>query len=279
MPQVAILGSGAVGALLGALLHRAGTDIVLVTTEAGVEAINTSGITVSSPRYGDFTERVPAVAELDEPADALIVAVKAPQLSAALRRIGERPTVTIPLLNGVEHLQPLRVRFGSAQTIAATVRVQAHRTDRTHVVHRAPFLTVTLADPGAPALEQMLRAADVDVDRNPAEEDVLWHKLARLAGLALATSAADAPLGQVRADAEAVAREVVKVANAEGAHLSAETIVEELRALPDDASSSLRADLAAGSPDHELDAIGGAVLRAAARHNIDTPVTARLTAR
>ena len=53
----------------------------------------------------------------------------------------------------------------------------------------------------------------------------------------------------------------------------------ELRGLPDTASSSLRADLAAGAADHELDAIAGAVLRAAARHGIDAPHTARLAAR
>jgi len=279
MSRIAILGSGAVGALLGSLLHRSGADVVLVTTEASAAAIGADGVTVSSPRYGNFTEPVPALSLLDEPVDALVIAVKAPQLAAALRRVEEPPTVTVPLLNGVEHLQSLRVRFGQARVTGASVRVQAHRTDRTHVVHRAPFLTVTLADPGAPMFEEALLSVEVDVDRNPSEPDVLWHKLARLAGLALATSAADAPLGDVRPEAEAVVREVAKVANAEGAHLSAESIVEELRAMPDDASSSLRADLAAGSPDHELDAIGGAVLRAAARHNIDTPHTARLMAR
>jgi 2-dehydropantoate 2-reductase len=108
---------------------------------------------------------------------------------------------------------------------------------------------------------------------------VLWGKLARLAGLALATAAADAPLGTVRADAEAVAREVVAVANAEGAGLDGDVIVAELRALPDAASSSLRADVARRAPDHELDAIAGAVLRSARRHGLSAPHTETLAAR
>ena len=41
---------------------------------------------------------------------------------------------------------------------------------------------------------------------------------------------------------------------------------------------SLRGDLASGTPDHELDAIGGAVLRAAARHGLAVPQTAALVA-
>ncbi|MBI5106441.1 MAG: ketopantoate reductase family protein, partial [Solirubrobacterales bacterium] len=103
-------------------------------------------------------------------------------------------------------------------------------------------------------------------------------KLARLCGLALATAAADAPLGDVRGDAEAVAREVVAVAGAEGAALEEDALVAELRALPGAASSSLRADVAAGADD-ELDAIAGAVLRAAARHGLAAPRTAELAAR
>jgi 2-dehydropantoate 2-reductase len=185
----------------------------------------------------------------------------------------------VPLLNGVEHLDVLRERFGARRVVAGVVRVQAHRDDVTHVVHRAPFLTVTVARPGVPPLSEALRRAGVDVEPGADGATVLWGKLARLAGLALATSAADAPLGEVRADAEAVAAEVVAVAGAEGAALDGAAIVAELRGLPDTASSSLRADLAAGRPDHELDAIGGAVLRAARRHGLPAPRTADLVAR
>jgi 2-dehydropantoate 2-reductase len=41
--------------------------------------------------------------------------------------------------------------------------------------------------------------------------------------------------------------------------------------------SSMQRDVEAGRPT-ELDAIGGAVLRAAARHGVATPATARLVA-
>jgi 2-dehydropantoate 2-reductase len=157
--------------------------------------------------------------------------------------------------------------------------VQAHREGLTEVVHRAPFLTIALADPGAPVLEQALARAGIDSVGGGAEADVLWIKLARLAALALATTAADQPLGDVRATAEAVAREVARVATAEGATVDADTIVAELRGLPDSATSSLRADVTSGARDHELDAIGGAVLRAARRHDLLAPQTAELVAR
>jgi len=278
---IAILGSGAVGALLGAELTRADVPAALVTTEAGAEAVARDGVTVASPAFGEHTERVPAVTALEAPPGTLVVAVKAPHLAAALERIAGEPEVVVPLLNGVDHLALLRERFGADRVVAGTVRVQAHREGRTRVVHRAPFLTVTVARPGAPALEDALARAGIEVVAGGSEADVVWAKLCRLAGLALATTAADAPLGAVREDAEAVAREVVAVANAEGATVDPDVVVAELRGLPDAASSSLRADVMRShppAPDHELDAIGGAVLRAAARHGLAVPRTAALVA-
>jgi 2-dehydropantoate 2-reductase len=269
---IAILGSGAVGALLGAELTRAGTPTALVTTEASAEAIERDGITVVSPAFGRHTERVRAVTALEAPPGVLVVAVKAPQLPAALERIAGEPEVVVPLLNGIDHMAVLRERF--PDVVAATVRVQAHREGRTTVIHRAPFLTVTIARPIA-----ALEGAPFEVVVEEDEPTVLWGKLSRLAALALATTADDAPLGEVRDEAEAVAREVVLVARAERADVDAATVIEELRGLPDGASSSLRADVAARAIDHELDAIGGAVLRAAERHGLGVPKTQALVAR
>lgn len=273
--SVAILGSGAVGALLGAELTRAGTPTAVVTTERSVEAIARDGLHVVSPAFGDHTERVHAVPALEAPPGVLLVAVKAPHLSSALERIAGEPEVVVPLLNGVDHMDLLRERF--AHVVAGTVRVQAHREGRTTVIHRAPFLTVTVAAPVA-----ALEGAPFEVVVREDEPTVLWGKLSRLAALALTTTAADAPLGEVREDAEAVAREVAAVARAEGAAVDGDVVVEELRGLPDGASSSLRSDVMRTHPpatDHELDAIGGAVLRAAARHAIAVPRTATLVAR
>src|SRR3954447_1417127 len=205
MPDVAILGSGAVGALLGAVLTRAGVPTALVTREPTAALLAAEGVDVRSPRFGDFHTAVDARPRLDEPAGVLLVAVKAPHLAGALERVTTPPGAVVPLLNGVEHLDVLRERFGARRVVAGVVRVQAHRDDATHVVHRAPFLTVTVARPGVALLSEALRRAGVEVHDGADDATVLWGKLARLAGLALATSAADAPLGEVRAAAEVVA--------------------------------------------------------------------------
>ncbi|MDX6729172.1 MAG: 2-dehydropantoate 2-reductase, partial [Baekduia sp.] len=182
MPDVAILGSGAVGALVGAALTRSGTSTALITRDASAQALRREGVTVESPRFGDHVVSVDARRRLgagDGPVDALLIAVKAPHLAEALQRIAVEPRVVVPLLNGVEHLAVLHDRFGAERVVAGVVRVQAHRAGPVHVVHRAPFLTISLAAPGAPALEAALRQADIDLAHGASAAAVLWGKLAR----------------------------------------------------------------------------------------------------
>ncbi|MFE1952510.1 MULTISPECIES: 2-dehydropantoate 2-reductase [Streptomyces] len=63
--KVAVLGAGAIGAYVGAALHRAGADVHLVARGPHLAAMRRDGVRVLSPR-GDFTARVHAT---DDPAD------------------------------------------------------------------------------------------------------------------------------------------------------------------------------------------------------------------
>src|SRR5258706_6105884 len=111
------------------------------------------------------------------------------------------------------------------------------------------------------------------------EAAVLRVKLAFLAPLALLTTHAGAPASVVRderrAELEAVIGEVVAVARAAGAQVEPATILVTFDRVPPGMKSSMQRDSEANLPT-ELDAIGCAVLRAARRHGIDTPATARL---
>jgi 2-dehydropantoate 2-reductase len=68
------------------------------------------------------------------------------------------------------------------------------------------------------------------------------------------------------------------VARAEGASIPSDDPLGELTAAHDTLGSSMQRDIAAGRPP-ELDAIPGAVLRAAARHGLACPTIERLVAR
>ncbi len=290
--RVAILGVGGVGAFLAAALARAGTSVTVVARESTAALIAERGVRVSSVRFGDLAERPLAVSRLEDTPDALIVATKATGLSDALDRIACEPPLVAPLLNGLDHLAVLRARFPAdagdpARVVAGSIRIEADRPEPGVAVHTSPFLRVDLAsdDPAAApalhALASVLSTAEVPVKVLDSEAQVLWSKLVRLNALACTTSAFDRLLGpirgtpELRAELVGAVREGAAVAGAEGASVEEAVVMGELDAAHATLGSSMARDIAEGRPP-ELDAIPGAVLRAAARHDLACPTIERL---
>jgi 2-dehydropantoate 2-reductase len=286
---IAVLGPGGVGGLVAGALARAGSPTIVVARESTAQLIAERGLQVSSVRLGEFTARPRAAASLAEPVDVLIVATKATGLEQALARVESSPGLVLPLLNGLDHLALLRARFGEDAVVAGTIRVEADRPAPGVVVHTSPFLRVDMAsqDPAArPAMEALaatLQAAGIPARVCDSEPRVMWGKLVRLNALACTTSAFDKLLGEIRDTPELRAElvgaiaEGCAVANAEGAGIEPGAALGELTDAHATLGSSMQRDIAAGRTP-ELDAIPGAVLRAAARHGIPCPTIERLVA-
>jgi 2-dehydropantoate 2-reductase len=287
MRTIAILGPGGVGGFLAAALARAGSAVTVVAREPTAEAIAAAGIEVKSARLGDFSARPAAVAELSGPVDALLVATKAVGLDEALERVrGLEPRVVLPLLNGLDHLDVLRERFGS-RAVAGSIRIESTRTDTGRIEQTSEFLRIDMAsaDPAMRGpLEELaatLETAGVPARIMESEAQAMWGKLVRLNALACTTSAWDLPLGAIRSDPdrraalEACVREAAAVARAEGAAVEPATTMAELDDAHAELRTSMQRDIAAGR-EPELDAIPGSVLRAAARHGLDCPTIERL---
>ncbi|SDM52999.1 ketopantoate reductase family protein [Allokutzneria albata] len=262
----AILGAGGVGLALGAALARAGHPVTLVMRESS-RAAYSGTITVHSRLKGGSAVPVPAVDRLDEDVEALWVTVKAPALDSAVRRIG--PAVTsasvIPLLNGIDHIDVLRARFGP-RVLAGAIRIEAERGAPGEVTWNSLFASVELAGADE-ALRADLHASGIDCELTDDPAKVLWHKLTLLLPLALATTVAAGTLGVVRRDPALASlmceatREACAAAAAHGVPVDAEASVRALRALPGRTDTSLRRDVVAGVRPTELDAIAGPVLR------------------
>jgi 2-dehydropantoate 2-reductase len=290
--KIAVLGPGGVGGLVAGALDRAGTPVVVVARESTAELIAERGLRVSSVRLGDFLAHPRALARLEEPVDALVVATKATGLREALDRIADRPSsgppgLVLPLLNGLDHLAPLRERFGAQAVVAGTIRVEADRPQAGVVVHTSQFLRIDMASrypearPRMEALAAALKEAGIPARVEGSEPQVMWGKLVRLNALACTTSAFDKLLGEIlstpelRGELVGAIEEGCAVAAADGAHIDAADPLGELSAAHATLGSSMQRDIAAGRPP-ELDAIPGAVLRAAARHGVPCPTIERL---
>ncbi|MFF9115920.1 ketopantoate reductase family protein [Streptomyces massasporeus] len=285
--SVAVLGPGGVGGLLAALLSRSGHRVICLSGEKTAEVLRTDGIQVRSARFGDFTARVEADTELREPVDACLVTVKHTALDAALARV-PAPVLSdglvVPFLNGVEHPAALRARYRPDRVAPAVIRVESTRVAPGVVEHGSPFAEIDLTGTDVPrprldALADALAAAGPATRVLEDETAALWAKMSFLAPFALLTTRYGLPLGDVRTrhrdELTALVEETAAISRACGGPADPAQALARYDAFPPSTKSSMQRDAEAGRP-LELDAIGGALLRAAERHGIPAPVTARV---
>jgi 2-dehydropantoate 2-reductase len=282
----AVLGAGGVGGLLAAALAHQGANVTVIVRPE-VLATYPALLSVTSP-HGSWRVSVQRAAAVAQPYDVLWVTVKATQLDLALdavRRDHEIGAV-VPLLNGIDHVATLRQRFGASRVIPATIKVESERVSPGVIVQRSPFAQLLVSSRGgprlAPALET-LRQFGFACELASDEATLLWSKLVFLAPLALSTTAARMGIGDVIADGDwrgrldACVLEACTVAIAYGAVVDAAQIMRTHRGLPPSMRSSMQKDIAAGRAP-ELDAIAGPILRGAAAHGLEAPVTGDLAA-
>jgi 2-dehydropantoate 2-reductase len=271
--RIAILGAGAVGGMLGALLASAGHDVTVLASDRTSTVINNGGLVLRSERFGHRHVRVPARPWLTTPVDLLFVAVKAPDLLAAATRVpGQlvREAAIVPLLNGVDHVPLLRAMFPESTVVPMTVAVEATRLGPGVVEHLSPFADYAIAAGPRPAVVDpatLLVGAGLPVDTSaPDEATLLWRKLSFLAPFALLTTVTREPIGparQARPDLlDALVDETAAAAALDRAMIEPDPVRERLRNLPDGMRSSMLKDALTGST-LELDAIAGPILRAA----------------
>jgi 2-dehydropantoate 2-reductase len=264
--SVAVLGPGAVGGALGVRMALAGERVVCVARPETAAAIAAEGLTLVTDD-GEHTEQLEATEQLEEPVDLLLVTVKAYGLDDGISHIRTEPGLVLPLLNGLEHMDVLRAHF--ANVVAAAIgHFEGYRESPTRIVQQTPGL-VNVAATEAP--EQLERAA-IATRAGGSERDVLWEKLARQGPIAVLTSVAGETIGELRTGQRLrlAIEEACAVAAADGARTTFDDQWAIIESLPDWATSSTERDVTAGRPS-ELDAIGGAVVRAGRRLGVPTP--------
>ncbi|MFF4485402.1 ketopantoate reductase family protein [Streptomyces sp. NPDC001544] len=284
---VAVLGPGGTGGLLAALLSRAGHRVICLAGTDTARALRTTGIRVRSAQFGDFTAPVEADTRLREPVDACLVTVKHTALDAALTRVPATvlgDALLVPFLNGVEHPALLRAHHRPELVAPAVIRVESTRLAPGVIEHGTPFTEIDLSGDQVPrprldALAETLTAAGPNARVTADESATLWAKMSFLAPFALLTTRYAVPIGEARtrhrAELTALVAETAAVSRACGGPADPVQALARYDSFPPLTKSSMQRDAEAGRP-MELDAIGGALLRAADRYDIAVPVTAGL---
>lgn len=280
----AILGAGGVGGLVGAVLAKAGESVKLIV-RSRVLGHHPQELSLES-RFGSFSVPVQVVAKLDQPLEVLWITVKATDLTSSLENISSTARIgaVVPLLNGIDHVRILRDRFGYGTVVPATIAVETERIAPGTIVHRSPFARLNICSSGRSLLESTVRAFSrfgFECRFIDDESTLLWSKLVFLAPIALSTTAANRPIGQVVSDLarveqlEAVVKEACAVATASGATVDANLVIATIKSLPPQIRSSMQKDLERGKVP-ELDAIAGPILRGAEAHGLEASATKEL---
>ena len=280
----AILGAGAVGGLVGTAVASLGEGLTVLVRPERLQGYP-ANLSVERPS-GSIMAPAKVAATLSDPVDVLWIATKTYQLKTALEAVQSLPRYIVPLLNGVDHIDALRAKFGHDRVRPATIAVEAERIAPGRFVQRSPFVNLNLASSAEPVLGAIVaRLRDLAFSCRfiPNEQTLLWSKLCFLGPFALVTSASGMNKGETYADAEWKRRlfsaiaEACAVAKASGAEVDAAQIQAIVDDLPPGTRSSMQKDLAAGRQ-LELDAIGGPIVQGGERYGIDISTAAALIA-
>jgi len=273
--------------LLAALLAREGSSVLVLAGDDTARTLERGGLRLESQRFGNFQVSVRTAARLSEEVDACLITVKATQLEAALDRVPASAlgrALVIPFLNGLDHVDFLRSVYPSSSVAAATIRIETARSEPGLIRHTSPFAAIEIAASAdnrerVEMIASHLRGAGLDVRVRDDELAMLWDKFALLAPIALLTTDERANVGAIRTrrrgDAVALVSEIASVARADGVAVDREAVLHLIDSVSESMESSMQRDQAAGKP-LELDALGGAIIRRAARAGIAVPVTQRL---
>jgi 2-dehydropantoate 2-reductase len=282
---IAILGAGAIGGFLAALFWKNNIPVTCVVKPNRVNMLITNGIQLDSKKFGKFVAHPSVVEILDAECSVLFVCTKSIGLVEALDRIPLqfiKKGIIVPLLNGIEHMDVLRPKFGNCVVAGSIGKLDVKLVGESKIVHSTISGTINVAsdhDISRNRLRSLVKQIqEIGLNANflEREADVLWPKLIRLNALACTTTASGMLLGEIRSDPywrKAIldcVSEACLVAELFDYYVAPQDVMNEIDLLPDNIGTSMQRDVQAGRPS-ELDAIAGAIVRAGQERGVLCP--------
>jgi len=287
--RIAIMGSGGVGAYVGARLQAAGEDVAFIARGAHLQALQHSGLRIETPEHALHLERVTATDDPSSigPVDLAIFAVKLWDTEAAARSMAPLvgpQTRIVTLQNGIDSVGLISGALREARVLGGVIYVSAV-IDRPGVIRSPGGMNRIVVDTagGDPVIAAFCaaceRATALDATATDAIGVAIWEKFVTLTAVAGATSLLRARMGQIMGHAETrifqrqLIDEGVAVGRAAGQALRADLaddVMNRLAAMPGSFRSSMSEDLERGKP-LELQWLSGRVHGLGLQHGVPTP--------
>jgi 2-dehydropantoate 2-reductase len=287
--KVAVMGAGAVGCYYGAMLARAGHEVVLIGRRSHVDAVNAKGLRLETRA---FDEHVPLAASTEpgavRGADLVLFCVKSTDTEAAAAQIAPHlapGALVLTLQNGVDNDARVRSVLPSHDVAAAVVYVATEMAGPGHVRHNGRGELVIGPSRRGEEVARHLEAAGVPTQISGNVRGALWAKLILNCAYNALSAITQLPYGVlvqgtgitgtsdvVRDVIRDVVAECLAVAKAEGVEVAGDTeaaVRAIAQTMPSQYSSTAQ-DLARGKLS-EIDHLNGLVVRRGEALGVPTP--------
>jgi 2-dehydropantoate 2-reductase len=290
-----VYGAGAIGGVLGGLLHEAGHDVVLVARGPHLDTLRRDGLTLASPP-GARTIDVPAAGDARSAAGdgdgpvTVLLAVKSHQTQAAVEDLVPvlpASTPVVSLQNGVAN-EPLLLRFFEDVQGVCVMMPTAHLQPGVVEQHSAPvpgILDVGRYPGGTDAVATTFR--DAGFVSEPRPDVMAWKHRKLMMNLGNAVQACCTPgpdaedlVGRAVAEGEAAlaAAGIPVVGVARDRERRGDILQVAQVAGRERGGGSSWQSLRRGTGSIETDYLNGEVVRLGRLHGVPTPANALLQA-
>jgi 2-dehydropantoate 2-reductase len=265
--HIAIMGSGGVGAYVGARLLAAGAQVSFIARGAHLQALQQHGLRIEGALH---PTHLPAVHATDEPAqvgpvDLVVFAVKLWDTDAAARAmlplVGPHTRV-LTLQNGIDSVDLLARHVERRRVVAGVIYLSAVISRPGVITSPGGFHRIVLDRCGGDATVAAFcaaceRASALDATASDAIAGVVWEKFIALASLSAATALLRARMGEIlqhpetRALQRQLIDEAVAIGHAAGVPLReglTDEVMGKLAAMPPSFRASMAEDLERGKP-------------------------------
>ena len=202
--RIAVIGAGAIGSAIGALLAHVGEDVTLIGRPAHVIAIRESGLRVDG-YLGELTPKLDASESLEFSPDLALLAVKTQDVTSAVRdssaQLADVPIVT--LQNGVrsDELVAQILPRGQIMSVVVVMSATYLTPGRVTLIDRGDLLIGRPFDPNDAQVQEVARILDEAVPTQVTEniKGAHWTKLMINLNNAL-PALTDLPVGEAYSD-------------------------------------------------------------------------------
>jgi 2-dehydropantoate 2-reductase len=286
MNNILIVGTGALATLFAARLAQAGNQITMLGTwKAGLDALRKDGVRLVDT---DGIEHHFEVQATDDPRKfggikhvlVLVKAWQTEQVAEQLKECLADDGLVLTLQNGLGNREALAQSLGLRRVALGTTTTGATLLGPGLVRAGGEGIISIERHPALGSIAEALKSAKFNVQVVDDAQSLMWGKLVVNAAINPLTALLRVTNGKLlespsaREMMGALAGETAHVAEAEKIHLpfsdpiaAAEEVARKTAAN----HSSMLQDVLRGAPT-EIDAICGEIVKAAQKHNIDTPV-------